>query len=248
MDIFGITDTGVVRSINQDSFAQGKVSESLAWAVVCDGMGGVNGGDYASRTAVESMTDYIGRELPKATDTEAVKDVLCDAINEANTVVFNASQADLKLRGMGTTVVAAVIMGNELILAHSGDSRAYVASNSGLRQVTIDHSLVQEMVNSGEITQEEARVHPRKNVITRALGVEDTIEIDFSVITLDGNETVLLCSDGLTNFLSDSEIYEMLRSTEAASLPKALVDAANENGGGDNITAVIMCAFQKKED
>ncbi len=248
MDIFGITDTGVVRSINQDSFAQGKVNENFAWAVVCDGMGGVNGGDYASRTAVESMTDYIGRELPKAADTEAVKDVLCDAINEANTVIFNASQADLTLRGMGTTVVAAVIMGNELILAHSGDSRAYVASSSGLKQVTTDHSLVQEMVDSGEITQEEARVHPRKNVITRALGVEDTIEIDFSVHTLDGNETVLLCSDGLTNFLSDSEIYEMLRSTEAARLPKALVDAANANGGGDNITAVIMCTLQKKED
>ncbi len=248
MDIFGITDTGVVRSVNQDAFAHEKVNESVSWAVVCDGMGGANGGDYASRTAVEEIAKVVNDKLPKCTGTENIKDVLCDAVNEANTMVYNASKTDITLMGMGTTVVAAVVMGSELVLAHSGDSRAYIVSKSGMRQVTTDHSLVQEMVDNGEITEEEARIHPRRNVITRALGVLDTIEIDFSVHTLGEGDAVLLCSDGLTNFLEDEEIFELFCNTEYEKLPKALVDRANENGGGDNITAVIICSAQKKED
>ncbi len=248
MDIFSLTDTGVVRSVNQDAFVHGKISESISWAVVCDGMGGAKGGDHASLVAVEEMAKVISSGITEASDAESVKDTLCDAINDANTRIYNEAKDDPALYGMGTTVVAAVVMGSSLVLAHAGDSRAYLISDSGMRQVTVDHSLVQEMVDSGEITDEEARVHPRRNVITRALGVADTIEIDFSLLKIESNESVLLCSDGLTNFLEDEEIFELFRSTEPPLIAAALVDRANENGGGDNITAVIMYQAQNKED
>lgn len=248
MVIFSLTDTGVVRRVNQDACAHGNINDNISWAVVCDGMGGVNGGDYASRTAVEVMAGVIASGIGEDADEESVKDVLSDAINEANISVYNASKADPELFGMGTTVVAAAVIGNALVLAHAGDSRAYILSNDGMHQVTVDHSLVQEMVNCGDITEEEARSHPRRNVITRALGVADTIEIDFSLQTLKENEAVLLCSDGLTNFLEDKDIHELFCNTEPEKLPKALIDGANEKGGGDNITAVIMYQAQKKED
>ncbi len=246
MDIFGLTDTGVVRRVNQDAFSHGIINDNISWAAVCDGMGGANGGDYASRTAVEVMKGVIADGITESADAEYIKDILCDAINAANDSVYNASKEDMNLFGMGTTVVAAVLKGSMLVLAHAGDSRAYVLSENGMRQVTVDHSLVQEMVDRGEITEEEARTHPRKNVITRALGVADTIEIDFSVHTLEENEAVLLCTDGLTNFLEDKDILELFCNTEPETLPQKLIDEANENGGGDNITAVIMYQVQKK--
>lgn len=246
MDIFGMTDKGVVRQMNQDSFAHGKKSEKLFWAAVCDGMGGVRGGDYASRTAAEEIEKKLSEAV--ITDSDSAEKALEQAINAANLAVFEASQTDDALMGMGTTVVAAVVVGDELVLAHAGDSRAYILSDDAIRQATTDHSLVQEMVDCGDITEEEARVHPRRNVITRALGVDDKIQIDFSKRTLNKNEAVLLCSDGLTNFITDEGILELYRDTAPAELPKALIDEANANGGGDNITAVIMLWAQKKED
>ncbi len=248
MNIFGLTDVGVVRSVNQDSFAYGKVNDNLSWAVVCDGMGGMNGGDLASRTAVDTMKEIISKGIIEGTDAETAEKVFEAAINAANNSVYEEAKKDISLMGMGTTVVAAAVIGNELVLAHAGDSRAYVLSEDNIRQVTRDHSLVQEMVDSGEITEEEARIHPRRNVITRALGVDDIIEIDFSVLKLEENEAVLLCSDGLTNFLDDEEILWLFCNTQPEELPKAMIDGANNNGGGDNITAVVMYQAQKKED
>ncbi len=248
MVILGMTDTGVVRRVNQDAFAYGEINENISWAVVCDGMGGVNGGDYASRTAVEKMKSVIEQRLSENADAENAKEILRDAINAANISVFEASMTDSSLLGMGTTVVASVMICEELVLAHSGDSRAYIISSDGIRRATVDHSLVQEMVDSGELTEEEAKIHPKRNIITRALGVDDTIKIDFSAHKLEKNEAVLLCSDGLTNFIEDQDILGMFCETEPEALPKALVDRANDNGGGDNITAVIMYQAQKKED
>ncbi len=248
MNIYGLTDTGVVRRVNQDSFEYGSIDDKVFWSVVCDGMGGANGGDYASRTAVEEMKKVIDLELSADSDIESAKETLLNAINTANIRVYEDSQTDFALAGMGTTVVAAVVIDNDLLLAHSGDSRAYIISNKEIRRATNDHSLVQEMVDNGEITEEEARIHPRRNVITRALGVDDNIKIDFSVHTLRENEAVLLCSDGLTNFIEEQDILEMFCNLEPETLTQALVDRANDNGGGDNITAVIMCQAQKKED
>ncbi len=248
MMIFGLTDTGKVRSVNQDAFAHGTVNDNISWAVVCDGMGGAAGGDYASRTAVEVMKNEIEQKLIESADINTASDVLRDAIDAANKSVFDASINDMTLAGMGTTVVAAVIIGKELVLAHSGDSRAYIVSEQEICRATTDHSLVQEMVDSGEITEEEAKYHPRRNVITRALGVGDSVKIDFSVYTLEGNEAILLCSDGLTNFLEEEDILNLFCKTKAQDLTKILVDRANENGGGDNITAVIMYQAQKEEE
>lgn len=248
MMIFGLTDTGKVRSVNQDAFAHGTLNENISWAVVCDGMGGAAGGDFASRTAVEVMKNEIEQKLCENADAETAQVILDEAIKAANKSVFDAAMNDLTLAGMGTTVVAAVVLGNELVLAHSGDSRAYILSEGEIRRATNDHSLVQEMVDSGEITEEEARIHPRRNVITRALGVGDSIKIDFSTQRLEENEAILLCSDGLTNFLEDEDILGLFCETQAQDLPQILVDRANENGGGDNITAVIMYQAQKEEE
>lgn len=244
MDIFGMTDKGVVRQMNQDSYAHGKKSESLYWAAVCDGMGGARGGDYASRTAAEEIAKVLSEAA--ISDTDSAAEALKQAIEAANLAVFEASKTDEALMGMGTTVVAAVVVEDELVLAHAGDSRAYILSDDVISQATTDHSLVQEMVDSGDITEEEARIHPRRNVITRALGVDDRIQIDFSKRRLAQNEAVLLCSDGLTNFVTDEGILSLYRDTAPEELPKALIDEANANGGGDNITAVIMRWAQKK--
>lgn len=248
MRIYGLTDTGIVRRINQDAFVYGAVGDKISWAVVCDGMGGVNGGDYASRTAVDVIKSEMDQKLHNDADCKIAEKVIRESIEEANRKVYEASLTDDSLAGMGTTVVAAVVIGDELVLAHSGDSRAYIISPDGITRATNDHSLVQEMVDSGEITEEEARVHPRRNVITRALGVFNSIEIDFSSRRLNENEAILLCSDGLTNFIEDEKILELFCETEEQELPGILVDKANENGGGDNITAVIMYQAHKKED
>ena len=247
MKIYSLTDTGAVRRNNQDAFAHGTISDSLSWAVVCDGMGGANGGDYASRTAVGVLSNVITRGLTDDKNEIDIPQLLMSAITAANISVYEASKMEPQLAGMGTTVVAVVAKNNDITIAHAGDSRAYVIDSSGIRQITTDHSLVQEMVDSGEITEDEARVHPRKNIITRALGVTDEIEIDLNTCVLEDDSTVLICSDGLTNFVEDARIKEIIDSLREDEVPKALVDEANENGGGDNITAVIMCRRSGKE-
>lgn len=246
MRIYSLTDTGMVRQNNQDDMKSGVVNDSVSWAVVCDGMGGANGGDFASRTAADTFSEIVGKAF--AGDSYDIVATLTEAINAANTSVYNAAQDDPMLMGMGTTVAAAVVSGKELTVAHAGDSRAYLIDSSGIRQITVDHSLVQEMVDCGRITAEQAKNHPRKNIITRALGVTDEVEIDFDICTIEDNSVVLICSDGLTNFVEDGEIEQIVKSTPHENVPKALIDRANENGGGDNITAVVMCCSDGKDE
>ena len=202
---------------------------------VADGMGGHNAGDYASSHAVRILVD----EIREDTDYNPVK-VIRHAIETANTEIIEQAQKDEKLRGMGTTMVVATIVGQYAYVANVGDSRLYVVDKQ-LRQITRDHSLVQEMVRMGEITAEEARNHPDKNVITRALGATKDVAVDFFDVHLESGDRLLLCSDGLTNMVLDEDIEDIIVSEELLETAgKRLVEAANENGGKDNIGIVLV--------
>ena len=202
---------------------------------VADGMGGHNAGDYASSHAVRILVD----EIREDTDYNPVK-VIRHAIETANTEIIEQAQKDEKLRGMGTTMVVATIVGQYAYIANVGDSRLYVVDKQ-LRQITRDHSLVQEMVRMGEITAEEARNHPDKNVITRALGATKDVAVDFFDVHLEPGDRLLLCSDGLTNMVLDEDIEDIIVSEELLETAgKRLVEAANENGGKDNIGIVLV--------
>ena len=202
---------------------------------VADGMGGHNAGDYASSHAVRILVD----EIREDTDYNPVK-VIRHAIETANTEIIEQAQKDEKLRGMGTTMVVATIVGQYAYVANVGDSRLYVVDKQ-LRQITRDHSLVQEMVRMGEITAEEARNHPDKNVITRALGATKDVAVDFFDVHLEPGDRLLLCSDGLTNMVLDEDIEDIIVSEELLETAgKRLVEAANENGGKDNIGIVLV--------
>ena len=231
------TDVGQKRKINQDSvFATEEQVGSLPnLFVVADGMGGHNAGDFASRFAVNAVTEYIRGSREK----NPVR-ILQDAINSANAGIIAEAAANAELAGMGTTLVAATIIDGHAYIANVGDSRLYLMDGV-LRQITKDHSLVEEMVRLGEITEEDAKHHPDKNIITRALGTVPDIEIDFFDFPLDPGATILMCSDGLTNMVEDPEIEGILRG---GGLPKekteSLIDAANANGGKDNIAVILI--------
>ncbi len=239
---FSITDIGRVRKLNQDYvFASEQALGNLPnLFIVADGMGGHNAGDYASKHAVEIMKAEIERSFEKS----PVK-ILRKAIQAANDYIRQKAGEDESLRGMGTTVVAATCLGDRYLeVANVGDSRLYIVSNDKIEQITRDHSLVEEMVRMGGIDRESARIHPDKNIITRAVGVEAAVEADFYNVELERGDTVLLCSDGLTNMLEDEEIRMIMGSREGVEeKAEELVRAANDNGGRDNIAVIIIEPF-----
>ena len=239
MKIYSITDPGRVRSSNQDAFFAGELIPDAAFAIVCDGMGGANAGNVASETAVKVITDYILRSYRAKMDSFDIEKMLKNAIVSANMDVYDMSLKDASLSGMGTTVVAALIHNDEVVIAHVGDSRAYVVDDS-LQQLTRDHSVVQSLVESGKITPEDAKVHPRKNVITRALGAEENVVVDSMQLVLKEGQTLLLCTDGLTGYAESDEIFNIFKTTDAELVPEKLVELAINGGGGDNITAVTL--------
>ena len=179
MKIFGKTDIGRVRETNQDCYAAGEQDTSMAWAVVCDGMGGPAGGNIASTAAVKVISDAITAKYKKNMSHRSIKNLLLSAINSANVNVYDISRSNAELSGMGTTVVAAIISGGTVHIVHVGDSRAYIIKKKAITQITSDHSLVQQMVDLGKITAKEARVHPQRNIITKAIGIEETVEADY---------------------------------------------------------------------
>ena len=233
------TDVGKVRLENQDSFRTGEFPGGV-FAVVCDGMGGAAGGSVASSVAAavfaEEVESYCEKGLP---DGEA-GDVMISAAAKANDVVYAKSQEDPALSGMGTTIVSAMITGGHLYIAHAGDSRAYLYSDGALKLLTKDHSVVQSLLDSGYITPEQAEHHVYKNLITRALGTEPEVPADFNIYSIGDDAYVLLCTDGLTNYLKTEEIANIIRNNGVKGTAEALVQAANDNGGGDNITAVVF--------
>ena len=241
MRIYSATDVGQKRKMNQDYvFASADPVGNLPnLFVVADGMGGHNAGDYASSHAVGIVVEEIREDA----DFNPVK-VLRHAIESANTEIITQAQKDEKLRGMGTTMVAATIVGHYAYVANVGDSRLYVAGEQ-IQQITKDHSLVQEMVRMGELNAEEARNHPDKNIITRALGAERTVDVDFFDLKLEPGNVVLMCSDGLSNMVEDDRIGEIISDTDRdlQERGQALISEANRNGGKDNIAIVLIEPF-----
>lgn len=235
---FSITDIGRKRRVNQDYVfsSERPVGNLPNLFLVADGMGGHNAGDYASRLTVETI---VGRSSLSA-ETDPVR-ILEEAVGTANALVRQRAEERPELRGMGTTVVAAVSAGRELYVANVGDSRLYVVNGREIRQITRDHSWVEEMVRRGGMGKEEARNHPDKNIITRAVGAEETIKIDFFQVLLQEGDIVLMCTDGLTNMLEDEEIRMILGGArDTVEKAQGLVKAANDRGGKDNISVVLI--------
>lgn len=240
MKIVSKTDIGKIRHSNQDSYSAGELPGGVAWAVVCDGMGGANGGNIASAMAVKTISEQISSSYRSGMGANSVRTMLESAIYAANSNIFEMAQSVDTLAGMGTTVVAAVVIGNTAYIAHAGDSRAYLFNPDGLVQITRDHSVVQNLVEAGKITVDQAKNHPHKNVITRALGVDERIIIDYNEIKLSENDVILICTDGLTNFIEQQDIYTVMKTCSFYEYPDKLIELANKGGGGDNITVVIM--------
>ena len=240
---FSVTDIGKKRKLNQDFvFASDEPVGNLPNVyIVADGMGGHNAGDYASKCTVETVV----REIRGCFEKSPIR-ILSKASRVANDEIRMRAREDSSLYGMGTTIVVAACLGKYLQVANVGDSRLYIVGDK-IRQITRDHSLVEEMVRMGGIGREEARNHPDKNIITRAIGARDTIEIDFFHEELKSGEIVLMCSDGLTNMLEDEEIEGILKGQGTMEeRADRLVEAANQNGGKDNITVIVIDAFARE--
>jgi protein phosphatase len=242
MKCFGKTDIGAKRKNNQDSFATVNKSD-YTLAVVCDGMGGARGGNIASGTAVKafcaSVREGFSGGIP--TDEQGVETLLTQAVNDANTEVYRKATEDSDLEGMGTTLVAALISGKNATIVNVGDSRCYHITHSDIRRITVDHSLVQMMVDRGEIAPEEARDYPGRNYITRAVGTEPTVESDVFAIRLERGDAMLLSSDGLHNEVDDQEIlFEVVHGVNNDNCCKRLFDIADKRGSPDNVTCVLV--------
>lgn len=237
MMISGNTDIGCVRHNNEDSYVCGVLKNGATYAVVCDGMGGASGGQIASSLAVEAISKRLELAGNNKLDSRSIRNLLLCACEAANIAVYEKAQNDESLRGMGTTVVAAVINGKTAYILHVGDSRAYVLQNGEFTQITRDHSMVQELYDSGEISKEEANSHPQKNIITKALGITDILSYDYNEVSLKSGAKLLLCTDGLTNMVSDEDISSLITQENSADI---LIDAAKKGGGSDNITAVLV--------
>ena len=239
MQIFSKTDRGRVRTDNQDAYFAGKITDGSVFAVVCDGMGGANAGNVASELALRHISEYVIRSYRDGMDMTDTEKTLKNAIVSANISLYDKAVNNAELTGMGTTAVAAFVKDGTAVIAHVGDSRIYLV-NGEIKQLTRDHSVVQSLIESGKITPEDAKVHPRKNVITRALGAEENVAVDSDCLNLSNGDTLLLCSDGLTNFLDDKDILKVFQNNDISAVAERLVEEANENGGGDNITVVTV--------
>ena len=240
MDIFSKTDIGLVRSENQDSSAYSVISSDCAWAVICDGMGGAKGGKTASNAAVNYISEYIGREYKDDMDEEALSEMLIAAVDGANLAVYKLAIEDYDLAGMGTTCDLVFVRGNIAHVVHVGDSRTYSIRDGKILQITEDHSLVQEMVRRGELTPDQAMRHPNKNVITRALGVSHEVHIDYIEAEFSEGDTLLICSDGLSNYVSRADMVRTVEENRGELLIDTLVEIAKRHGGHDNITVTVI--------
>lgn len=242
MKIFFKTDIGMVRHCNQDDCRYGTFSDTCAWAVVCDGMGGANGGSVASVEAVEEVRRRLTEGFRPDETEEQIIDLMKSAVSSANKKVYTMSCESEYLRGMGTTVELAVIKDGMVHVVHAGDSRVYLVYSDRIEQLTTDHSLVQEMVERGEITQEQARVHPNKNFITRALGVCEELNLDCITKPFTQGNMLLMCTDGLTNYFESGELLDIIKNTPHEEITDRLVAIAKERGGNDNITVAVILA------
>lgn len=240
MNIWGITDVGAVRHQNQDSYHIELLAEDMALGIVCDGMGGAKAGNVASQLAVETFLQTAKAQPPEQWRNEP-EALLHFAAEQANGAVHFRANVDADCRGMGTTMVAALVVGDRAYILNIGDSRCYLVRPEGITKVTRDHSVVEDLVARGQITPEQARQHPQKNLITRALGAESRLRADLFRQPMEHGDALLLCSDGLSNMVSDQELlYEVLHGGPAEDCCRRLLDIALSRGAPDNVTAVLL--------
>ena len=239
MKIAAITDIGSCRQENQDNYCAQQLPGGTAWGIVCDGMGGVNGGRIAAHIATDTMQQYFARQM-RSLQPGGEKSLIMRGFDITNRAVYEKATSDPEMMGMGTTGVCAYAGGGLAHVVHAGDSRAYLFHEGEMRQITRDHSMVQQLVDSGKITREQAAQHPKKNLITRALGVSANIVPEYNRCEIEVGDILLLCSDGLTNMISDEEIALVLREVPFFEAPSILVDRALQAGGQDNITVLLM--------
>ena len=248
MQLWGLTDPGNLREQNQDSYAMLSFSRDRSLMIVCDGMGGAKSGNVASSLAVDVFTDEVRRCQKSGLTPERAAEILRGALELANKAVYEQAQLSDDFSGMGTTLVSAFVQGRNASIMNVGDSRAYIMSGGTLRQISEDHSYVEEMRRLGRISEADARSHPQKNLITRAVGVDATVEGDLFEQTLADGDILLLCSDGLTGMVEDGKIAEVLAG--AGTLEdkgRELLTLALEGGGRDNITVALFTCGAKQE-
>lgn len=241
MKAFGITDKGAVRKENQDSFRYAlSEKEDTLCAVLCDGMGGAQAGSIAGSMAADTFMSHAANSLDSSSNPSDMKQILTEAVNYANIRVYDRSFADFSCMGMGCTLVAVLINGRRCLIANVGDSRAYILNKSSIQQISRDHSLVEEMVARGEISPAEARNHPQKNIITRAIGVEASVKTDIFDLKLSPGVRILLCSDGLSNVVTDDEILSIsVKYCEVEDACRAMLELSLSRGAPDNVTVFI---------
>ena len=239
MQFFSQIDIGKMRNSNQDACFTGRLYENTLLVIVCDGMGGAKAGNIASETAVKSISEYVGKSFRKTMQADDMADMLKNALISANIEIYDMSRKNTEYSGMGTTAVIAIVQNESAVICHVGDSRAYLV-NDEITQLTKDHSIVQSLIESGKLTPDEAKAHPRKNVITKALGAEEDIVPDTVTVSLNTNDNLLFCTDGLTNFVETPDILKIFTTNEINNVASTLVERANQNGGGDNITVVTV--------
>ena len=245
MDFALKSDIGKLRQLNEDYYGcYFQENNNLSIFVLGDGMGGHNAGEVASKITVESILSSISEFANiknKRITEKIIKELSQEAITKANDSVLNLARHNPDMEGMGTTVVMAILWGNKACIAHVGDSRAYMVSNKEITQLTQDHSYIEELIKKGSITREQAQTHPDRNMINRAIGVEEVVVVDTKIVKVEESDAIILCSDGLTNLINEEEILNIfLKGKSSEDICEELVKEANRRGGHDNITAITI--------
>lgn len=240
MNSWGITDLGCVRTQNQDMYQIEQLDKNTLLCVVCDGMGGAKSGNVASTLAVDVFTQEIRRSFVGGMETEQIDQMLRSAVKLANFTVYDQSRQFEEFAGMGTTLVAVLVQGKQVTIVNVGDSRAYSIKESGVNQLTKDHSLVQMMIDKGELTPEQAKTYPGKNLITRAIGTEMVVNCDIFRYKAEADECLLLCTDGLSNIVDEQEmLFEVVHGGDVGGVCERLLAIAKNRGAPDNVTCVL---------
>ena len=239
MQCWTATNIGLIRDENQDR-VEAREYDGHILAIVCDGMGGERSGSQASEIAMRELYDRFNAGYKQGLDAEKLRVLLVSSVSAANSVIYTTARMDYKSHGMGTTCVAAYVEPGWLSIVNVGDSRAYLVQNGEMRQLTTDHTVVNMLMAQGKLATKEAKSHPQRNMLTRAVGVERVVKPDYYHIPIEEEFLLLLCSDGLSGCCTDKEICEIIRTTAVDELPQALVDLALEHGGRDNISLAIV--------
>lgn len=241
MNISAATDRGLVREINEDSYFAGEIVPGFVLLAVADGLGGHEAGEVASKMAIEGLKGYLQSfNVHQQASTIDYASLLTEAFHFANRLLYEAASSQQGLDGMGTTLTAALVVGNKAFIAHVGDSRVYLLRDGGINQITNDHSLVGELIKNNRLTEEEALHHPHKHILTNALGTESQARVDSTMLELRPGDMLVLCTDGLTNLVDKTEIAEIIQSsTDYAGSVRTLINVAKSRGGYDNVTVVL---------